>query len=130
MEEWPREGLEVRAEPATVRGTQSFVETLSWCWGHPRVVGREVLWRWVYGIPVLWAVVWNAIRVVSRHTGGTMDVGLLGLDPKLVADPVGALAGDPLGVVRKVTGAAGVVLPDLLQVGVVAAAGWRWWRGS
>ena len=117
MDEWPREGLELRREPTAVRGTQSFVETLSWCWGHPGVTVREVLWRWAYGIPVLWAVIWNVLHVLSRHTAGTMDVGLLGLDTKLIGDPVGALAGDPMGVAGRVTGAAGVVLPDLLRLG-------------
>src|SRR5205085_553112 len=77
-------------------------------------------------------------RILSAHTQGTMDVGLLGLDPRLMADPVGALAGDPLGVVRKFTAAAAAVLPDILRVGtwmlpsvvlgwvVISAAGRTW----
>jgi hypothetical protein len=122
MSEWPREAPELRpdlrGEATRVRGTQSFVGTLSWCWKRPGLVGREILWRWAYGIPVLWALIWNAVRILSRHTQGTMDVGLLGLDRRLVADPVGALAGDPLGVVGKVTGAVGLLLPDVLRVAV------------
>lgn len=39
-----------------VRGTQSFVHTLSECWNHPSLVALEVLWRWVYGIPALWTL--------------------------------------------------------------------------
>jgi len=36
-----------------VRGTQSFVHTLSECWHRPSLTALEVLWRWAYGIPTL-----------------------------------------------------------------------------
>ena len=36
-----------------VRGTQSFVHTLSACWRRPSLTALEVLWRWAYGDPAL-----------------------------------------------------------------------------
>lgn len=72
--DWPQEGLELRGDfreanrntgpaqgtrPGTpIRGTQSFVHTLSWCWRHPSLTGLEILWRWIFGIPTL-ALLWH-----------------------------------------------------------------------
>ena len=98
-----------------VRGTQSLVHTLSRCWRRPSLTGLEVLWRWVFGVPALWVVFVQVRRVLLLHTGGTLDMARLGLDRKLMADPVGSLAGDPLGVSAKVSDAVGLVLPDLLH---------------
>lgn len=50
--------------PATRRGTQSLLSTLAWCWRHPSLTGLEVLWRWAYGIPVLW-VLWREALALS-----------------------------------------------------------------
>ncbi len=99
-----------------VRGTQSFVHTLSSCWSRPSLTGLEVLWRWAVGIPALWLVVWQVRTILLRHTDGTLDPARLGLDHKLLLDPVGALSADPLGVVGKLTGALGFVWPDLLHL--------------
>ncbi len=43
----------VSAADGTVRGTQSFVHTLSECWRRPSLTALEVAWRWVFGIPAL-----------------------------------------------------------------------------
>ncbi|SNS37356.1 hypothetical protein SAMN05421770_101707 [Granulicella rosea] len=99
-----------------VRGTQSFVHTLSSCWSRPSLTGLEVLWRWVVGIPALWVSVTQVRAILLRHTDGTLDPARLGLDRKLLLDPVGALSADPLGVVGKFTGALGVVWPDLAHL--------------
>jgi hypothetical protein len=103
---------------APVRGTQSFVHTLSSCWSRPSLTGLEVLWRWVYGVPallVLWAL---GRRVLAEHTAGTYELSVLGLNRALVNDPVGSLTADPMGVVAKFEGAAGLVLPDFLRIAV------------
>lgn len=55
MEAPSQDGVVIAA--GTVRGTQSFVHVLSQCWKRPSWTALEVLWRWVYGIPVL-AVLW------------------------------------------------------------------------
>ncbi len=48
----------VSAADGSVRGTQSFVRTLSECWSRPSLTLLEVLWRWTYGVPVL-ALLWH-----------------------------------------------------------------------
>ena len=118
----------MRGSTVPLRGTQSFVHTLSRCWFRPSLTGLEVLWRWGFGAPALWIVWLQVRRILLEHTGGTMDVARLGIDRKLVADPVGAAAADPLGVTAKVGEAIGVLLPDLLGVAVwlvpVLLLGW------
>lgn len=99
-----------------MRGTQSLVGTLSRCWAQPSATGLEVLWRWVFGVPAL-RLIWTQGRaILAAHTDGTLDVARLGLDRKLMADPVGAAAADPLGVSAKVGAAVGILLPDVLHV--------------
>jgi hypothetical protein len=100
---------------APVRGTQSFVHTLSSCWRRPALTGLEVLWRWVYGVPALWLIVMRARRILAAHTQGTFDWARLGLDRALLNDPVGALTADPMGAVGKLTHAVGLVLPDAMR---------------
>gem|GEM_PF-335556 len=96
-----------------VRGTQSFVHTLSSCWHRPALTGLEVLWRWIYGIPALWLIVTQLRGILAAHTGGSYELARLGLDHALLSDPVGALTADPLGAVSKFTHAIDLVLPDL-----------------
>ncbi len=107
-----------RAARAPVRGTQTFVGTLSACWRRPGVVALEVAWRWAVGAPALVLVVSQVRKVLLAATGGTMDAGRLGLDPVLLNDPVGALSADPLGVVRKFAGALAAVWPGFERVAV------------
>jgi hypothetical protein len=64
---------------------------------------------------VTWLVFVKARDILSAHTQGTYDVSLLGLDPALMNDPVGALTADPIGAVGKFTHAFGIVAPDLLR---------------
>lgn len=91
-----------------VRGTQSFVYTMSWCWRHPSLVGLEVLWRWVFGVGALFLVVTHGLRIFSAATGGTNDVARLGLDHLTITDPMGSAT--------KLAGAVVVLLPMVLHV--------------
>jgi len=101
-----------------VRGTQSFVHTLSSCWRRPALTGLEVLWRWVYGVPALWVIVTRLRAVLAAHTAGTYELAKLGLDRALLNYPVGALTADPLGAVNKFTNALDLVLPDLKHLAI------------
>jgi hypothetical protein len=96
--------MQHRAEP--VRGTQSFVHTLSACWRRPSVTALEVLWRWACGIPALLLLGYEARRVLSI---APLDVHAL--ESMSLLDPVPAAA--------TVAQAAAVILPPLL-----AAARW------
>ena len=101
-----------------VRGTQSFVHTLSSCWNRPSLTALEVAWRWVYGVPALWVVFIQLRKVLAAHTAGTFELARIGLDHALLNDPVGALTADPMGAVNKLTGAIDAVLPDLEHVAI------------
>lgn len=102
------QGVRAGDAPVGVRGTQSFVHTMSWCWRHPSLVGLEVLWRWVFGVGALWLAGRSALRIFSVATGGTNDVARLGLDQLTLTDPMGS--------VTKLAAAIAVLLPLVLAV--------------
>ncbi len=52
------------AKGTNERVTQGFVGTLSSCWRRPSLTAFEVLWRWVYGIPVLLLLRSEGFRVL------------------------------------------------------------------
>jgi hypothetical protein len=87
-----------------VRGTQSFVHTLSECWGRPSLVALEVLWRWLYGIPVLLLLRHEGLRILQD---APVDFG--GLQRVSLLDPIDAAA-----TLAKLTE---VLLPPLLKAG-------------
>ncbi len=83
---------------APVRGTQSFVHTLSVCWRRPSLTLLEVLWRWAVGAPALAVVAYEGMRVLHETP---LDVAALQrmslFDPMAAAETIaqaaGALAG-------------------------------------
>jgi hypothetical protein len=97
----PSVGHPVYAAP--VRGTQSFVYTLTACWKRPSLTALEVAWRWVYGVPAL-ALIWYEGARVWQAT--PVDVGAL--KAMTVMDPMGAAA--------TLAQAAGVLMPAALRV--------------
>ena len=70
-----------------VRGTQSFVYTMTACWKRPSVTALEVAWRWLFGVPAL-ALVWAEATRVVRASGA--DIG--SLRRISLVDPDGAAA--------------------------------------
>jgi hypothetical protein len=80
-----QDGLVIAA--GTVRGTQSFVHTLTACWRRPSLTALEVLWRWAYGIPAL-LVIWYEAQRIVRETA--VDWGAL--QKMTVLDPMGSTA--------------------------------------
>ena len=111
-----------KTEP--VRGTQSFVHTLSSCWSRPSLTGLEIAWRWLYGIPATALTIVELRKVLLQVTGGTLDPARMGLDRTLLNDPVGALSADPLGASGKFASAIGLVLPGLEHVGIWLCRSW------
>jgi len=98
-----------------VRGTQSFVHTLSACWKRPWLTALEVAWRWAYGAPAA-ALIWYEGARVVRAT--PVNVGAL--EQMTVFDPAGAAA------TLAQTGA--VLMPPVLRVlawlGPLLVAAW------
>jgi hypothetical protein len=85
VEPVPQDGLVIAA--GTVRGTQSFVHTLTACWKRPSLTALEVLWRWAYGIPALLVLRYEAVRIL-RET----PVDISALRNMTVLDPMGSAA--------------------------------------
>ncbi|MGA1984018.1 MAG: hypothetical protein ABSG84_16330 [Acidobacteriaceae bacterium] len=70
-----------------VRGTQSFVHTLSACWKRPSLTALEVLWRWAFGAPAAGLIWYEALRV-WRETPVDVDA----LKRMSILDPMSAAA--------------------------------------
>ena len=81
----PQDGVVIAA--GTVRGTQSFVHTLSACWKRPSLTALEVLWRWVYGIPALLVLRYEGLRILQETP---LDYGAL--RNMTVLDPMASAA--------------------------------------
>ena len=86
-----------------LRGTQSFVYTLSACWRRPSLTALEVAWRWVFGVPAMTLVAREALRV-WRTT--PVDVGTLKRMSML----------DPMAVATTLADTAAVLVPPVWQV--------------
>ena len=69
------------------RGTQSFVNVLSGCWSRPSLLGLELLWRWLFGIPLLLVLGWQGLRIYS---GIAERLAASGIDQLSMADPMSA----------------------------------------
>ena len=80
----------VIATPTPVRGTQSFVHTLSECWHRPSLTALEVLWRWAYGVPtlaILYHLLYPAIMGAGLDWQALHQMTLL--DPMAAANTFG-----------------------------------------
>jgi hypothetical protein len=99
----------------TVRGTQSFVHTLSECWRQPSLTGLEVLWRWAFGIPALLVLQHQAVRILSET-----PVDMQALRRMTLADPVAGAA--------TLAQTAALLMPQIMQVALwlipTLLAGW------
>jgi hypothetical protein len=81
----PQDGVVIAA--GTVRGTQSFVHTLSECWRRPSLTALEVLWRWAYGIPALLVLRYQGLKILQATA---LDYGAL--RNMTVLDPMASAA--------------------------------------
>ena len=86
-----------------VRGTQSFVRTMSAGWVRPSLTGLEVAWRWVFGVPSVALMAYEASRVLSAVP---VDMGALRRMSVL----------DPMEVATTVTQTVDQLLPGVLRV--------------
>ena len=104
----------------TVRGTQSFVHTLSACWKRPSLTALEVLWRWVYGIPVLLVLRYEGLKILQAT-----PVDWAALRSMTVLDPMaaaGTLAKAMMTLLPPVLSVALWLAPLLVGVWVVVSA--------
>lgn len=68
-----------------VRGTQSFLSILRECWRRPSLLGLEVLWRWVFGIPMMALLAWEGWRV---YTASAAQLASINFNALSIADPM------------------------------------------
>jgi hypothetical protein len=61
---------------AKTRGTQSFVQILGLCWRHPSLIAIELAWRWLFGIPLLAALLLTGLRVWNQTAAQIRSTGL------------------------------------------------------
>ncbi len=107
----PQDGMVIAA--GTVRGTQSFVHTLSECWRRPSLTALEVLWRWAYGVPALLVLRYQGLKILQATAAGLWTR----LRNMTVLDPMG-VCGD-----RWAKAYGRLLLPPDVERGVVAGAG-------
>jgi hypothetical protein len=100
-----------------VRGTQSFVHVLSECWSRPSLLAVEILWRWLFGIPLLSVLAWQGLHVYAAISSRLLAAGA---DQLSIADPMqaGVIASDIYNV------AAPRLLHTALWLGPIAALIW------
>lgn len=113
MDTAPQDGVVIAA--GTVRGTQSFVHVISQGRKHLSWTALEVLWRWVYGIPAL-AVLWyEATRILK-----SVPLDMQALKSMSILDAMGAA--------KTLMDAMVLLLPPVMQVlawlGPVMVAAW------
>jgi hypothetical protein len=82
----------------TVRGTQSFFHILSECWSRPSLLGLELLWRWLCGLPLLAVVVYEGLKIYAALES---QLAAAGIDQFTLVDPMRAseIASSVYGIV-------------------------------
>jgi hypothetical protein len=75
------------AATTTARGTQSVVRVLSECWSRPGLIALEILWRWLFGIPLLAVLAWQGLRVYSAVAS---QLAAAGVNQLSLTDPMSA----------------------------------------
>lgn len=95
-------GLGTKAAAAPIRGTQSLVQTAVWCWKRP-VWLLEVVWRWAFGVPALWVLWHEALKILSAH-----PVDVVALENMSLIDTMGSA--------ETIARAMEVLVPPVLQV--------------
>jgi hypothetical protein len=71
----------------SVRGTQSFVHVLSECWSRPLLLALELLWRWLFGVPLLAVLGYEGLRIYAEASS---RLAAAGIDQLSIVDPMQA----------------------------------------
>ena len=71
----------------TVRGTQSFVHVIAECWRRPSLLLLELGWRWLFGLPLLLVLTWEAQQIYSVIS---TQLAVSGADQFSLIDPMQA----------------------------------------
>jgi hypothetical protein len=99
-----------------VRGTQSLLHICVACWKRPELLGRELLWRWAFGLPAAAILYYQAARIAAH----------VALNPSGISlnDPIN----DPLGAGQQLAAAAAAIKPEveraIASLGPLLAVAW------
>jgi hypothetical protein len=88
------------------------VHICAFCWARPGLLGRELLWRWAFGIPAAAILYYEGARIAS---GVSLNLESLSLS-------------DPVGAGQQLTGMAAALAPSLVKaalwLGPLLAVAW------
>jgi len=59
-----------------VRGTQSFIHVLRDCWRRPSLLALELLWRWLFAIPLLAVLWWQGSQIYAANATKIAATGI------------------------------------------------------
>lgn len=103
-----------------LRGTQSLVHLLGACVRRPDLLGIELAWRWIFGVPALAACFYQATSILARTPlapGGLSNYSL----------------SDPDAAAQAFSNASAALLPQLQHLawwlGPILAVGWAFSSG-
>jgi hypothetical protein len=95
--------VQVAGRSNPIRGTQSFLATIARCWKDPSLLGLELLWRWIFGIPAVGVVGWEAYKILtSVSLAGTGITHFSLIDTVTAAQIISAVADVLLPPIREV----------------------------
>jgi hypothetical protein len=95
--------VQVAGHANPIRGTQSFLATIARCWKDPSLLGLELLWRWIFGIPAVAVVGWEAYKILtSVSLAGTGITHFSLIDTVTAAQIISAVADVLLPPIREV----------------------------
>jgi hypothetical protein len=96
----------------SVRGTQSLLHICVACWKQPDLVGRELLWRWAFGLPAAAILYYQGIRIAAHAA----------LNPSAIS------LSDPIEAGQQLAAAAATIKPEVERViawlGPLLAVAW------
>ena len=71
----------------TAGGMQSFVHVLSECWSRPSLLALELLWRWLFGVPLLALLAYDGLQIYAAVSS---QLAVAGIDQFSIVDPMRA----------------------------------------
>ena len=95
-----------------MRGTQSLLQICAECWKRPGLLGRELLWRWAFGIPAAVILGYQGVRIAAAVS----------------PDLSGLSLSDPMQAGQQIAQAAAAIKPQVervaLWLGPLLAIAW------
>jgi hypothetical protein len=83
-----------------VRGTQSLLHICAECWKRPGLLGKELLWRWGFGIPAAALLCYQGARIASAVAPSLSGLSL----------------SDPMQAGQQIAQAAAAIKPDVAHL--------------